>query len=102
MLGILIGNAVNVSRPSVEIRIGLAMTPQGPRIQIHENSAGGNPVFHARTALDTAASPEHDAMLHLSIAWAVARSHDFAIHLDASAFAPQVTIDCWPQMSFGL
>jgi signal transduction histidine kinase len=99
MLGILIGNAVHISRPGAEVRIGLAMTQQGPRIQIHDNSADGHSIVQA---LDTLASPQADAALHLSIAWAVARSHDFAIHVDDAAFTPHITIDCWPQMSFGL
>jgi signal transduction histidine kinase len=99
MLGILIGNAVLISRPGVEVRIELTMTQRGPRIQIHDNSADGNSIVQA---LDTSASPEADAALHLSIAWAVARSHDFAIRVDDAAFTPHITIDCWPQMSFGL
>ncbi len=102
MLGILIGNAVDVSQPGAQVRLRLAMTQQGPRIEIHDNSAEGDAIVHAGAVLAAQALPDEDAGLHLGIAWAVARSHDFAIRVDDAAPGPNVTIDCWPQMLFGL
>jgi signal transduction histidine kinase len=102
MLGILVGNALVLSRPGGEVRVRLATTGQGPRIEIRDMRAGPPRFLLPDSDAYNAVPQPDDAGLQLSIAWAVARSHDFAIRVADASAGMHVTIDCWPQMSFGL
>jgi signal transduction histidine kinase len=111
MLGNLLAHALCRVASGATLYMRIATTDSGPRIVIEgerfEQSLALEATAQAResSAVDRARLDEgagangcvECGYTGLSLAWAVARMHGFALHLGCTEH--RVAVDCWPQMS---
>jgi signal transduction histidine kinase len=98
MLGNLMAHVLSQASSGANVRIALAMTERGPRLAIDSDrsSTAQAPTLEAGGSRDVSTVGD-SCSTSLSVAWAVARMHGFA--LSTGRDEPSFTVDCWPQMS---
>lgn len=96
----LVGNAIKFTPPGGAVRLRLARTADGPRLEITDTGPGvpeseREDVFQ-RFYRGRKHPEAPGSGLGLSIVAAVARLHDFRITLSDAQPGLKVTLDCWP------